>query len=251
MLFVLFCTWTLTRQRRMDQISIPLLIFLPNSRLLRPLLYLEMYGRLTAFIHMSNLRRIPKVGAHFIFDTILPNSQKLEIRWPVGALIYCILRGIPINTPKILAWDIYHKSNLATKKGRSGHPSLIHSLVLSNCMREYIIERFIWLNPIIDGAELNELGEDVPKVDDNAPQPARRARSSPPATEVDLYIYGIGRVLTRIEGTNKNLQKIREKIGGPTEEFMPFNPFDYREISLSGGSIRKAVKSQMEVLFHN
>ena len=77
------------------------------------------------------MRPLPRVWAHFVQDTIIPNSNKSEVRKPVLVALYCLLKHFPIDMPQIVADRIMHYYNrkLKTDKPRVVYPVMITSLI--------------------------------------------------------------------------------------------------------------------------
>src|ERR1044072_531411 len=78
-----------------------------------------------------HLRPLPRVWAHFIQDTVIPNSNKSDVRKPVLVALYCLLKNYPIDVPRIISERIQHYYNkqFKTDKPRVIYPTLITALI--------------------------------------------------------------------------------------------------------------------------
>ncbi|XP_057448455.1 uncharacterized protein LOC130739995 [Lotus japonicus] len=103
------------------------------------------------FIPRALLTPLARVWAHFLQDTVVPSSNKTEIRAELALCIFCLIKGYPIDVPRIVAWRIHQVVNIKQrKKGlRMPYPNLITGMIHHQLrLEEPMIELEVKLSPL-------------------------------------------------------------------------------------------------------
>src|ERR1044072_121312 len=69
------------------------------------------------------------VWAHFVLDSLFPNSNKSDIRETAAFHIYCLMADIPIDVAQVISYKIYSTLNLDKVAKSLPYPGLVTELV--------------------------------------------------------------------------------------------------------------------------
>src|ERR1044072_667551 len=196
------------------------------------------------------------VWAHFVLDSLFPNSNKSEIRETAALLIYCLMVDIPIDVAQVISYKIYSTLNL-DKAGKSLlYPGLVTELVKAQVPPPVFAEAGREVeepNPLIDEDEIRrKLGE----VAASSTEPARRRPDKRPAQRpapapasqaqtTEVAPPWVGRILHRQVDLHHDLGLIWETLGIPQhEEWRGPGPLDDLERQWMGLNLDGAGSSR-------
>src|ERR1044072_6186613 len=167
------------------------------------------------------------VWAHFVLDSLFPNSNKSEIREDAALLIYCLMADIPIDVARVISYKIYSTLNL-DKSGKSlPYPRLVTELVKAQVPPPVFAEAGRDVeepNPLIDE---DEIRRKLREAADNTAEPARRRPGRRPAQHpaptpvpqtTEVAPPWVGRILHRQVDLHHDLGLIWEALGTPQED---------------------------------
>ena len=121
------------------------------------------------------------VWAHFVLDSLFPNSNKSDIRETAALLIYCLMVDIPLDVAQLISYKIYSTLNL-DKSGKSlPYPGLVTELVKAQVPPPVFAEAGREVeepNPLIDEDEIRRKLREVAA---SSASPARRRPCRRPA----------------------------------------------------------------------
>jgi hypothetical protein len=167
------------------------------------------------------------VWAHFVLDSLFPNSNKSEIRVDAALLIYCLMADIPIDVAQVISYKIYSTLNL-DKSGKSlPYPGLVTELVKAQVPPPIFAEAGREVeepNPLIDEDEIRrKLGEVAASSTEPARRrpgrrPAQRPAPTPVPQATEVAPPWVGRILHRQVDLHHDLGLIWEALGTPQEE---------------------------------
>src|ERR1044072_4256070 len=121
------------------------------------------------------------VWAHFVLDSLFPNSNKSEIIVDAALLIYCLMADIPIDVARVISYKIYSTLNLDKSCKSLPYPELVTELVKAQVPPPVFAEeggKVEKLNPLIDG---DEIWRKLKEAAANTVEPARRRPGRRPA----------------------------------------------------------------------
>src|ERR1044072_687735 len=167
------------------------------------------------------------VWAHFVLDSLFPNSNKSEIRVDAALLIYCLMADIPIDVARVISYKIYSTLNL-DKSGKSlPYPGLVTELVKAQVPPPIFAEAGREMeepNPLIDEDEIRrKLGEVAASSTEPAcrrpgRRPAQRPAPTPVPQATEVAPPWVGRILHRQVDLHHDLGLIWEALGTPQED---------------------------------
>ena len=230
-------------------------------------------------VNKPDLAPKAKVWAHFLQDTVIPNSNKHECRRPLLVAMYCILRNLPMDVPSIISERIlYHYNrNLKKDKPRPVYPSLITSLVRrkveeKRTARPFMIQLRLKPAPTFTIQEMKrihgpiQMGDEQPDPEaEQMPEPIQMefpteypmhqgtSSSHPPAQEVppawavamhrDIKIVG-GTMLHRMEAYHHDLQVMWERAGWDDPRYRGVQPYNELEREMMALSLQAGQEYQ-------
>lgn len=219
------------------------------------------------YIPRALLTALARVWAHFLQDTVVPSSNKTEIRENLAVCIYCLIMEYPIDVARIVSWRIHQLVNIKkrTKGLRMPYPNLITGMIHQQLrLAEPAIEVAIKINPLLtvqraqdvfhrqprDSAEyLTRLAEGqaaAPRSRANSRSRSAPAAAAPPAEPPQEVIpqyaldlmTGMGHQLMRMDDIHNNLGMIWAAGGYDTPGFRenrPMSDLERRFIGMSFG----------------
>ena len=141
-------------------------------------------GWTKTMIKKEDLAPKAAVWAHFVLDTLYPNSNKSDIRGTAALLIHCLMRDIPIDVAKLISYKINATLNV-DKMGKSlPYPGLVTELVKSQVPPPIYAEAGRDVedpNPLTDEAEIQRKFREVADIIANPGRrrPGRRLAQRP------------------------------------------------------------------------
>ncbi|XP_057445659.1 uncharacterized protein LOC130737823 [Lotus japonicus] len=113
------------------------------------------------FVRRKDMTPQARVWAEFLQDSLIPSSNKSEVREVTMVVIYCIVRGHPMDVATIISGQIYSLYNGSKEKHRPIFPHLICSLILA--VRDkarrpvHVIEKRLPVAPILSKDRITQL----------------------------------------------------------------------------------------------